>query len=322
MKTIHLKHPHRSLKMPELVLALGFFDGVHKGHEQVILTAKKKADELGIKSGVMTFSPHPKEVLRKGANVQYLTNMEMKTQLIEKLQVDYLLVVEFNIPFSELTPQQFVDQYLIDLNVKHVVAGFDYTFGRLGAGRMETLPFHSRNKLTYSVVDKVEKNGEKISSTNVRQAIREGNIKKANDYLGRPYEMVGEVVQGEQRGRTIGFPTANIAVEKQSITPSTGVYIVQILVNNRWYDAVCNVGFKPTFHDNQEGSPTIEVHIFQFNESIYGKKVRVKWYEKLREEQKFDSVDELISQLHQDKKDGSAFFQKNKEISSISYNNT
>lgn len=313
METIHLKHPHRHVHLPELALALGFFDGVHKGHEQVILTAKKEAERLGIKSGVMTFFPHPKEVLRKGAKVHYLTKLEEKKKLIEKLNIDYFIVVEFSLPFSELTPQQFVDQYLIDLNVKHVVAGFDYTFGRLGRGRMETLPFHSRNKLTYTVVDKVECNGEKISSTNIRNAIREGNIEKANKYLGRPYATFGEVVQGEKRGRTIGFPTANIEMDEESLLPNTGVYVVAIFIDDKWYEGVCNIGYKPTFHEHEDGNPTTEVHILQFDSDIYGKKVKINWFKKLRAEKKFPGVEDLIEQLKKDREDAFTFFRQNKD---------
>ncbi|MFA9558037.1 riboflavin biosynthesis protein RibF [Evansella sp. AB-rgal1] len=311
--TIMIKHPFQKREMPPLCLALGFFDGVHKGHKAVISKAKEEAEQRNLKSGVMTFFPHPKEVLRKETKVDYLTSMEEKEQLMKELGIDYLFVVHFDLSFSELNPQQFVDQYLIQLNVKHVVAGFDYTYGRLGKGTMETLPFHSRNKLTYTTVDKVESDGNKISSTNIRQALGKGDISVANKYLGRTYESSGIVVNGDKRGRTIGFPTANVQVGERAFIPNTGVYIVRIMVNNKWYNGVCNIGFKPTFHDTLH-KPTIEVHIFRFDKNIYGEHVKVQWHRKIRNEMKFASVDELVSQLQLDVTEAEVYFQVKNEI--------
>ncbi|WP_307323160.1 bifunctional riboflavin kinase/FAD synthetase [Evansella vedderi] len=300
MKTIKIKHPHYHIELPKLSLALGFFDGVHAGHQTVIEKAKEEAKKRGIKSGVMTFFPHPKEVLRKDSRVRYLTSMKQKQALIEMLGVDYLIIIDFDNGFSELTPQQFVDYYLIGLNVKHVVAGFDYTYGRLGKGTMETLPFHSRNKLTYTTVGKVEFKGEKISSTSIRQALEDGNLSKVNRYLGRNYETEGVVVHGEKRGRTIGFPTANVQLEARTYIPAVGVYFVRLFVNNEWYDGVCNIGYKPTFHNDKEGAPVVEVHLLHFNDNIYGSSVKIQWMEKIRDEKKFDSVNQLINQLEKD----------------------
>ncbi|ADU30709.1 riboflavin biosynthesis protein RibF [Evansella cellulosilytica] len=310
METIQITHPHQLENLPRLCLALGFFDGVHKGHQEVILTAKNEAKKRQLRSGVMTFFPHPKEVLRKEKKVYYLTLMKKKEALIRQLGIDYLFIVTFNETFAELNPQQFVDQYLIALNVKHVVAGFDYTYGRLGKGTMETLLFHSRNELTYTTVGQVSANGEKISSTNIRHFLQCGDLKRANDYLGRPYETSGTVIHGEKRGRTIGFPTANVLLEERSFTPNSGVYIVRLLVNNEWKEAVCNVGYKPTFHKLREGEPTIEVHVTNFNDDIYGETVTIQWLSKLRDEKKFNSIGELKAQLENDVNNMNEFFQR------------
>lgn len=317
MEIIKIKHPHYQLDLPELCLALGFFDGVHRGHQSVINTALEKAEERGLEPGVMTFFPHPKEVLRKESHVHYLTSLETKAELIKKLGVKYLIIVEFDEFFSGLTPQQFVDNYLIGLNVKHVVAGFDYTYGRLGKGTMETLPFHSRNMLTHTTVQKVERDGEKISSTSIRDALDNGDISKVNEYLGRSYETEGIVVHGEKRGRTIGFPTANIQLSERCYFPNVGVYIVRLLVNNNWYEGICNVGYKPTFHNQDKGMPTIEVHLLDFNEDIYGASVKLQWLRKTRDEKKFESVNHLIKQLEQDVNDAKNFFSRKEKFNNI-----
>ncbi|MBU9722698.1 MULTISPECIES: bifunctional riboflavin kinase/FAD synthetase [Bacillaceae] len=321
METVIIKHPFNKRDFPEMVIALGFFDGVHKGHQEVILTARKEAEKRQLKCGVMTFFPHPKEVLRKVEEVQYLTSLEKKEELIASLGVDYLFIVEFTKTFAELNPQQFVDGYLIDFNVKHVVAGFDYSYGRLGKGTMETLPFHSRNKLSYTVVDKVEDNGRKISSTNIRLALDEGDIQLVNDYLGRTYETEGTVIQGEQRGRTIGYPTANIKSTGRTHLPTTGVYAVELKIKGQWRHGVCNVGYKPTFHDKKQLGLSVEVHVFDFSGNIYGEDVVIRWHGNIRSEKKFQSVEELIEQINNDVIVARKILKKQEKSTSV-YNNT
>ncbi len=297
-----LAYPHQLQKnnIRETVIALGFFDGVHLGHQQVIRTAKRIAQEQKMQSAVMTFSPHPKEVLRgTGEKLDYLSPLPEKIKLIENLGVDVLYVVQFTREFANLTPQQFVDDYLIGLNVKHVVAGFDYSYGKLGKGTMETLPFHSRNQFTQTTIAKVETNQVKISSTNIRSLLANGEVDKVPRYLGRYYEISGTVIHGEKRGRTIGFPTANVDTG-QYFLPSTGVYAVYVKILDRTYEGVCNIGYKPTFHE-QKLVKTVEVHLFDFDSEIYDEMLTVHWIERIRSEQKFENVQQLIDQIHQDK---------------------
>ncbi len=304
MKIIELKHPHsiNQQDLPPIVLALGYFDGVHLGHQKVIKTAKEKAEQLGINSAVMTFDPHPSVVLRKSkAHAACITSIKDKAEEIERLGIDYLFIVNFTPSFAELLPQQFVDQYIIGLHVKHVVAGFDYTYGRLGKGTMETLPFHSREMFTQTVVEKVVENNEKISSTLIRELILNGDIDILPTYLGRYYKTKGIVVHGEKRGRTIGFPTANVEHIAEYILPNTGVYAVFCNVSGNWYKGVLNIGYKPTFHDPQAVKLSVEVHIMDFNDSIYDEEVQIMWIKRIRSEQKFNSVEELIAQIQRDK---------------------
>ncbi|QKS71391.1 riboflavin biosynthesis protein RibF [Paenalkalicoccus suaedae] len=301
MQIIHLSHPIFKSDYPKMSMALGFFDGVHSGHKHVIQTAIDHANDHGLKSAVMTFDPHPKEVLRHGASVKYLTNLQDKCALIEELGVDYLFVVAFTKRFAELSPQQFIDQYIIDLNVSHVVAGFDYSYGRLGKGTMDSFSYHARGKVTHTTVTKFEADNEKVSSTRIRDALLKNDLEAANAYLGRHYSLLGTVVHGEKRGRTIGFPTANVEPSDSLLVPATGVYAVTIEIDGEILNGVCNIGYKPTFHEERPDAPAVEVHIFDFTGDIYDKDARVTFVASIRAEKKFDSLDALKEQINKDK---------------------
>ncbi len=312
VKLIHLTHPHQLQKeeIEPTVMALGYFDGIHLGHQQVIQTAKRIAEEQGYQSAVMTFHPHPSVVLRKNnAHVEYITPLSIKEKIIADLGIDTLYVVKFDETFAGLLPQQFVDDYIIELNVKHVVAGFDYTYGRLGKGTMETLPFHSRGEFTQTVIEKIQFQDEKVSSTLLRKLIREGDMEAVPAILGRPYTVKGTVVHGDKRGRQIGFPTANVALAEEYILPPVGVYAVRMNVQNKWHAGVCNIGYKPTFNQ-EEKKLSIEVHLFNFDGDIYGETVEVEWYIRIREEKKFNGIAELVAQIAKDKQKAEQYFEK------------
>jgi riboflavin kinase/FMN adenylyltransferase len=314
MKTVWISHPPsvKKSELPPTVMALGFFDGVHLGHQKVIQTAKKIAEEKGYASAVMTFHPHPSVVLGKSEqHIRFITPLKEKEKWIEKLGIDYLYIVEFTPSFAELLPQQFVDQYIIDFHVKHVVAGFDFTYGRLGKGTMETMPFHSREQFTQTVVPKQTFGDQKVSSTYIRHLLKEGEVEKLPFLLGRFYTLTGMVVHGDKRGRTIGFPTANIALTDDYIIPRTGVYAVRVHMDQQTWEGVCNVGYKPTFYREKATEPTIEVHIFDFSDDIYGKTVEIEWHKRLRSEQTFASVDHLVSQIKQDQQEALNYFKNN-----------
>ncbi|MDT8858981.1 bifunctional riboflavin kinase/FAD synthetase [Alkalihalobacillus sp. MEB130] len=303
METIYLNHPidEQTLHQKKSVMALGYFDGVHIGHQAVIKQAIKIAKDLGVSTSVMTFHPHPKEVLRK-TEMNYITPLPDKIKKIEKLGIDTLYVVNFTTSFASLTPQQFVDHYLIGLQVVHAVAGFDFTYGALGKGTMETLPFHARNRLDSTVVRKhVAGDDEKVSSTKIRQLLDNGDVASVTELLGEEYKIRGTVVNGEKRGRTIGFPTANVEPIERYIIPRTGVYAVRLTVDKEQYNGVCNIGFKPTFHNEQESTPTIEVHLFSFDKDIYGLDVEIQWHSRIRSEKKFAGFEQLVEQIKRDK---------------------
>lgn len=314
VEMIKLSHPHQYKRadLPAIAIALGYFDGVHLGHQQVIKAAKQIADAKGLKSAVMTFDPHPSVVLGKSVqHIEYITPLDEKVKVIEKLGVDYLFVVNFTVEFSNLLPQEFVDQYLIGLNAEHVVAGFDYSYGKMGKGTMETLQFHSRKRFDFTVVPRQSTGSEeKISSTLIRTLLREGKVDEMPSLLGRFYTTSGSVVHGEQRGRTIGFPTANVKMDDEYILPPTGVYAVGITLGHQQHYGVCNVGYKPTFHREKGDKPAVEVHIFNFDQQIYGQKVTVEWHWRIRNEQKFSGIDELVAQIAKDKQESLRYFEK------------
>ncbi|MBS4217705.1 bifunctional riboflavin kinase/FAD synthetase [Bacillus sp. FJAT-49711] len=298
-----INHPHQFSQndFPPLALALGFFDGVHKGHQKVISTAQHIADENEVKSAVMTFDPHPSVVLgKKRKTVQYITPLEDKIDLISSLGIDFLFVVRFTSAFSSLEPEAFVKEYLINLNVKHVVAGFDYTYGKFGKGTMETLSQHGKGNFDVTTVAKLEEDNEKVSSTKIRELIHAGEMIQAKDLLGRFFVTKGTVVHGEKRGRELGFPTANIQLENDYLIPKIGIYAVRFHVAGRWYNGVCSVGYNPTFKAPGETMLSIEVHILDFDETIYGEEVQVEWHIYLRNEKKFNGIEELILQISKD----------------------
>lgn len=316
MKIVRIEHPHHYQKhdFPSLTIALGFFDGVHKGHQEVIKMTKEIALEKNTKSAVMTFDPHPSIVLGKKSNVQYITPLQEKIEQIAALEVDYLMIVHFTESFANLLPEEFVKQYLLLLNVKHVVAGFDYTYGKFGKGTMETLPIHSEGEFGVTIIPKMEIGDEKISSTSIRLSLNQGDIERTNELLGRKFVNRGTVIHGEKRGRTIGFPTANILIEDDYIIPNTGIYVVKMLVKGNWELGACSVGYNPTFNRVGESNLSVEVFLLDFDQSIYDEEVTIEWHKKLRDEQKFDGVDELIAQIKQDEDDTREYFKElNKE---------
>ncbi|MGF9965508.1 bifunctional riboflavin kinase/FAD synthetase [Bacillus rhizoplanae] len=320
MKLIHLTHPHalNKAEIESTVMALGYFDGIHLGHQRVIHTAKKVAEERGFKSAVMTFHPHPSVVLgKKEAHVEYITPLRSKEKVIASLGIDILYVVKFDEAFANLLPQQFVDDYIIGLNVQHVVAGFDYSYGRLGKGTMETLPFHARGEFTQTVIEKVEFQEEKVSSTLLRKYIRSGEMEQIPAVLGRPYTVEGTVVHGDKRGRQIGFPTANVALNDEYLLPPVGVYAVRMKVNDEWHEGVCNIGYKPTFNESEK-QLSIEVHLFEFQRDIYDESVVVEWHMRIREEKKFNGIDELVAQIAKDKKVAEDYFNRANNILAFS----
>lgn len=304
MKTIHTNQNLEEMyNHPDVALAIGFFDGLHLGHMSVINKMKTIADSKHLAKAVMTFDPHPSVVLNpEKKRTDYLTPLDEKKRILEAQGIDYLFVVAFTSRFAQMEEEDFIKDYLTNNHVKEVIAGFDFTYGKFGKGNMLKLEADKQG-FNVTVVEKQELNSEKIATTQIRNALVDGNIIEANTQLGRPYKISGLVVQGEKRGRTIGFPTANVAPDESYVLPKLGVYAVTLrrTGSDQVLKGVCNIGYKPTFHDPAVSAVSIEVHIFDFAESIYGERVEVFWHEFIRPEQKFNGIDALIAQISQDK---------------------
>lgn len=310
MKTYRLYYPNDlSIENEPIALALGFFDGLHLGHQQVIDTMIEIAEEKRLKKAVMTFDPHPSVVLNpKMRRTTYITPLKEKEEMLKEKGIDYLFVVNFSSDFAALSPDTFVKEYLISNNVKEVIAGFDFSYGQYGKGSITTLKTYDEFNTTK--VLPINENEEKISTTKIRELLLSDKLEEANKILGRPYQINGVVVQGEKRGRTIGFRTANIEPSGPFLLPSLGVYAVTMTIgaDDTIYRGVASIGKKPTFHEDYK--VTIEVHLIDFDRTIYGEEVSVYLHNYLRGEKKFDGLDDLIEAMTIDKENAIQLLEK------------
>ena len=279
------------------VVALGFFDGIHKAHQKIIGSAVEAA-EKGFISAVITLDKSPKEYFGKTSE-ESLTPTNKKNELLKNLGVDEVYYLEFNEKLQNLSAEEFINNILKKLNVDKVFCGFDYRFGFKGLGTPDLI---RDSGIEVIVLEKEKIDQEKISTTVLKEFVRKGEFSKYNEYTGRFYSISGLVVKGRQLGRTINFPTANLELDGKYLLPETnGVYITKIKVNNKIYKSVTNIGYNPTVSD-EKNKKFIETHILDFNEDIYGEKIEIYFYEFLRKEQKFESFDHLKEQLKLDKK--------------------
>ncbi|MCC2684132.1 MAG: riboflavin biosynthesis protein RibF [Paenibacillaceae bacterium] len=303
MQIVHISHPLDPALIARLspqTMAIGDFDGVHLGHREVIGTAVKRAQERGIGASIMTFHPHPRMVLGQAQYVRMLTPLQDRMEQFAALGINTTYIVEFTREFSQLEPSRFVHDMLVPLQVKTAIVGFDFRFGHLGAGQPDTLRELGHGRFDVEVVPPCHTaDGQKISSTLVRELLQACRIGEANALLGRRYRFGGRVVAGDARGRTIGFPTANLRLEEAFILPGNGVYAVKARLQNSWLDGVMNIGVRPTVRQDKP-EPSIEVHLFNFNQSIYGETMDVELVSYIRPERKFASLEQLKGQIYAD----------------------
>lgn len=306
MRKIHLRYPlpigHDNLMAGSAsqAVAIGHFDGVHRGHQAVIAKAVELGRHHGIESAVMTIHPHPKEVLGQGNHyLAQLTPLEEKLACFAELGVDTAYVLHFDQKLAALQPEQFVEQVLFPLQIRHAVVGFDFSFGHRGSGNADTLRELGQPFMQVEVVAPVHQDGAKVSSTRIRDLLGSGLVEDAADLLGRPYAVSGIVSHGDGRGRTIGFPTANVAPADRFVYPRLGVYAAHVWLGDERYNSIINLGIKPTFQ-NEAALPVLEAHIFDFDQDIYGQSARVDFLAYIRPEQKFSSVHELVGQIRED----------------------
>ena len=278
------------------VLVLGYFDGIHLGHKALFERARKVADERGLTVTVLTFPESPRLAFSRFTPelLLHLTSQEQRYLLLEKNGVDQLVMTPFTSEFASNTPEEFIERYVKGLNAQALVAGFDYHFGNCRADVQDLMELFDGQ---VEIVSEVSLSGEKVSSTRIRQAIQSGDVSLANQLLGYPFMTEGIVVHGDARGRTIGYPTANLAPLDRVYLPSEGVYVAEVEVDGKRYRAMTSVGKNVTFDGTEL---RIEAHIFGFDRFIYGEKMTIFWLEKIRDMVKFDGIESLMEQMKSD----------------------
>ena len=297
------------------VLTIGTFDGVHLGHRKIISRLHDLAASIDGESVIFTFDPHPRKVVSPSeTNLRLLTTLDEKIALFEEAGIDHLIVYPFTPEFAKLTYEEFVEQILVgQIHVKSLVVGYDHKFGKGRQGDFDLLK-SCADRLDFQIekLDVLLVNESNVSSTKIREAIQVGDFETANAYLGYPFTIHGMVVEGQRLGRTIGYPTANIdAMDPDKIITGYGVYAVRVTVRNQTYTGMLNIGSRPTVNHNADHR-TVEVNLFDFSDDIYGEPVEVVFYHKLREEQKFASLDALKEQLAQDRINTISYFTQDK----------
>ena len=293
------------------IVTIGTFDGIHIGHRKILNNLIKTANKEGKKSVLLTFFPHPRMVLQKDKTILLLNTLDEKSTLLEKMGLDYLIIHPFSREFSRLSALDFVRDVLVNkLNTSKLIIGYDHHFGKNREGNIHQLKEYCLlydfeiEEIPAQDIDDVS-----VSSTKIRIALKKGDLKTANKYLGYNYMLSGDVVSGKRLGGKIGFPTANIKIkEPYKLIPSMGVYVIRTHINNVLFHGIMNIGFNPTVLGKQQ---TIEAHLFEFNGDLYGKRITVEFLYFLREEQKFKSIKELIAQLNIDKENAISFLSNN-----------
>ena len=286
-------------------LTLGNFDGIHLGHQALLLRTVEEAAHLKIPSVVVTYYPNPAVVLGKRPNFKYLTPEETKERLISTYNIDYLLVLDFTEELSRMSAEDFLERIIIGrLNAKFIVIGYNHFFGAERRGDIHLLEENAQ-RFGYRVeLKEAVANGEqKISSSAIRKYLESGEVDLANQLLGRSFSLSGKVIEGDKRGRTINFPTANLKIPIDVLLPSIGVYACYTIVKEKGYKSMVNVGKNPTFDGKHMH---IESHIFDFSADIYGEEIEIQFLKKIRDEVKFNGIDSLKNQLHLDKNDALA----------------
>jgi riboflavin kinase/FMN adenylyltransferase len=301
-----VKIHHQSLSFPrpnQAVVTTGTFDGVHLGHKTIVDRLIESARQTEGESVVVTFDPHPRQVLYPNdQSLKLLQSIEEKAARLEALGVDHLLVLKFDKAFSELSSDAFVRNILVDaVGTRKLVVGYDHHFGKNREGSFESLRKQGLiHGFTVEEIPAHDIDQVSVSSTAIRKALILGDIKTANSYLGYPYSFQGEVVQGNQMGRQLGFPTANLRISHAlKLIPAIGVYAVTVVVRDRIYKGMLNIGYRPTL--TQDLILTCEVNILDFSEDIYGETIQVRFMDRLRDEKRFAGKDELTRQLQEDR---------------------
>ena len=291
--------------IPHAVVTIGTFDGVHLGHQAIFKKMKTLAQGLGGQTVVVTFSPHPRQVLNiDSSNLRFLCTPEEKLKKFEEYGIDNVVIIPFTKEFSRTPSEVFIKDYIIDhIHPDYIVVGYDHHFGKNRMGDFDLLS-NLKKKYNFKVEHIAAQDVENIaiSSTKIRTALAAGNVTSANRLLGYTYAITAEVVVGNKIGRTLGFPTANLELPREyMLINNRGVYACLVDYEGQTYKAMANIGHRPTIGDRSQDNPLIEVNLFDFDGDLYGKQIRVRFIDRIRSEEKFDGLDELKAQLEQDR---------------------
>ena len=307
MEVIDLCHDEVLSLNQEYVAAIGNFDGIHQGHREVIRKAVKIAKEMNLKPSVMCFDIVPKQLINNIDNYYVLKSFEQKCQILKSLGVEVIFLIKFDDKLKNMSPDEFVKKMIIENNISYLVCGFDFSFGKNKEGNLNFL--QKFNEFKTIILPRFDMNNDKVSSTLIHELLSYGDIERANALLVRPYSIIGEVVKGNQKGKPMGFPTANTLPSVNYRIPQSGVYATKVIVDGKEYQGMTNIGHNPTF--NFSSNTSIETNIFDFDEDIYGKTIEVIFIKYLRRERIFESVTDLVQQLNEDKQCIIKYFKNN-----------
>ncbi|SFN36153.1 riboflavin kinase / FMN adenylyltransferase [Algoriella xinjiangensis] len=289
----------KPIKRP--VVTLGMFDGAHIGHQSILKQLNTIAQNIDGESVLITFNPHPRMVLQPNCDLKFLNTLQEKEEILRQFELEHLIIQEFTKDFSQVTSVEFVKNLLVDkIKIDTLVIGYDHHFGKNREGNFEQLQVLSK-EFGFNLIqlEAIEENDVAVSSTKIRNALNEGNIEYANKALNYNYPLSGKVVHGDKIGRTLGFPTANLEVDPNKLIPKDGVYAVDVFVDDTKHLGLLSIGFRETVTNSREHR--VEVNILNFDQDIYGKTIKLEFLGRLRDEKKFNSLDELISAMNQDK---------------------
>ncbi len=280
------------------VLTIGSFDGIHRGHQHLIAEVVARAKEIGAASALVTLHPHPRIVLRSDSPLQYLSTIEERIDLLEPLGLDYLVILPFSLEYSQIRARNFFQMLVDYLNSKELYCGADFAMGYKREGNVNFLRALGGEKgFVVHVVTPQRLNGAVISSTRVRELVASGELDLATQYLGRFPTVRGRVVRGDQRGRQLGFPTANLAIAERRLVPANGIYAGRVLIGEQWHPSAASIGIRPTFGGGQR---LVEVYVIDFDGDLYDQVIELQFIQRLREELRFENVQALIDQMKLD----------------------
>ncbi|MDE3089257.1 MAG: bifunctional riboflavin kinase/FAD synthetase [Chloroflexota bacterium] len=280
------------------VLTIGSFDGIHRGHQYLIGRVIARAKETDAASALVTLHPHPKIVLRPTAPLQYLSTIEERLDLLAPLGLDYAVVFPFSLETSQIRAREFVQLLVEHLHMQEIFCGADFALGYKREGNVEFMRSLGKEKgFAVTVVAPQAFDGQIMSSSRIRQMIAAGDLDDAARFLGRYPSVRGRVVKGDQRGKTLGFPTANLAIAERRLIPADGIYAVRVRIGETWHGGAANIGIRPTF---DHGHRLVEVFVLDFDGDLYDQVIEVQFVKRLREERKFESIDALIAQMNKD----------------------